>query len=224
MSELLSPSLRLATLLQANLEALESQWRQKSQLLQSQARPSDPLLGQHVGAIFLWLAGELRGEGQSLTIDFTSAADAEEGLGLSLALERVVAEFHVLRGCVFELASNNLIDLTVESVDIVNRVIDSAIAGAVKSLADHQSHRRDESLALAVHDLRSPLAAFSLATSLLERLMHPVPESQERALLDIMRSSVEKQDKLFHRVMADEMTEVSEEPASTEKCLQKKGT
>lgn len=177
-------------------EKLEPSWRR-----QVAPQPEESWLTGQVGAFSARLARELQGFEPSDSLDFVAPTHVTN---LGLALERVVAEFNLLRRCVFELAMAHHIPVAGAPLEIVNRVVDSAIATAVKALADQQSHRRVESLASAVHDLRSPLTAFSLATELLERLVHPVPESELRALLDIMRSSVRKQDFLFHRVLADE--------------------
>lgn len=118
-----------------------------------------------------------------------------------------MSEFNSLRTCLFQVVGAHQVSVDGPRLVEINRLVDRAIAAAVKALADHHDQRREASLATAVHDLRTPLTALSLATSLLERLVHPVPESDERALLDIMRINVDKQARLFHRVFADEPVE-----------------
>lgn len=188
---------------------LHSQWRQAQGLLVNPGL-SEPVLTGQGEAVVAWLAAELDG-GSQLALDFANDADfgreAVANLGLGMALESVVSEFNALRTCAFALAGANQIPMDPTLLSSLNRLVDSAIAAAVKSLAEHHDRRRDESLATAVHDLRTPLTALSLATSLLERLVHPVAESDERALLDIMRLNVDKQARLFQSVFYEEPVE-----------------
>ena len=79
----------------------------------------------------------------------------------------VVAEYHEMRGCVYELAEEHGILFSGRRLQIVNRVIDEAIGLAVQTYATERAveiqQRRAEQLAFVAHDLRTPLSAVRLA-------------------------------------------------------------
>src|SRR6266508_1075364 len=84
----------------------------------------------------------------------------------------VVAEYNILRGCIYDLAENHGLSLQGRAFHILNRVLDEAIGLAVQTFATQRAlevqRRREEYLAFVAHDLRNPLNAISLAARVLQ--------------------------------------------------------
>lgn len=109
-------------------------------------------------------------------------------------IEEVVAEYHILRDCLHDLADKHGISLQGRPFHILHRALDAAIAGAVKSYALQQAQqvqqRREDYLAFIAHDLRTPLAAIALAGQLLEKTLASKddPARAARALTTLQRN------------------------------------
>lgn len=107
------------------------------------------------------------------------------------------------------------INVTGAAVHTLNRVVDGSIGIAVKTFSAQQAleirARRDEYLAFAVHDLRSPLASLSLATSLLEREVGAEAGAEGKELLRIMHGAGRKLERLIQRVLKEDAAIRAEE-------------
>lgn len=103
----------------------------------------------------------------------TAPAHGLQRLKVGFHIEDIVNEYHILRDCIHDLADSHGILLTGRPLRILNRVLDGAIAMAVRSYAMESTlevqRRREEYLSFIAHDLRTPLGAISLAATLLER-------------------------------------------------------
>ena len=75
----------------------------------------------------------------------------------------MVAEYGILRTCLYRLAEKNNLPLTNQAARIVNTVFDNAVAQAIKAYATHMTvelqKRREEHLSFVIHDLRTPLTS-----------------------------------------------------------------
>jgi two-component system phosphate regulon sensor histidine kinase PhoR len=121
-------------------------------------------------------------------------------------IEEVVAEYNILRGCIHDLADSHGIDLQGEPFHVLNRVFDGAIGLAVQTYAQQQARevqrRREEYLAFVAHDLRTPLSAVSLATTLLElELTHLTNDSEALQTLRSLRRNVQQISELVGKVL-----------------------
>lgn len=162
--------------------------------------PEAVVCQQQVRSLLVALADELRGQSDPPISLQLSPVLSE--LSLSQALEAILADTNALRSCLLEFAQSHDVRLQGAPLQTINRVIDGAIARAVTQVVEVHSDQRKQTLASAVHDLRTPLTALSLAAQLLDRLVSPEPDTEERALLDIVRSNVDKQNQLFGHVLS----------------------
>jgi signal transduction histidine kinase len=123
-------------------------------------------------------------------------------------ITEVVAEYGILRTCLDRLAEKHSLPLTNQAGRIVNTVFDNAVAQATKAYATHMTvelqKRREEHLSFVIHDLRTPLQAVSLATTMLERSL---PDDSKTELfetsLSTLRRNIGRLDALIKRVLQD---------------------
>ncbi|MDY3552797.1 sensor histidine kinase [Gemmata sp. JC717] len=162
--------------MQREREELLTKWRERVRKLPSAKHLDTPTLNDHIPAFLDELATVLRTRsdesvheaGCEGTAPIHGAQRADNGFDIV----EVVAEYNILRECVYELAEAGGKPLVGRSAHIVNRVIDGAIGSAVKTYATQKAlevqRRREEYLAFVAHDLRTPLGAISLAAGVLE--------------------------------------------------------
>ena len=167
---------QLAALIKRERAALLSQWREQVRRLPSAKHLDTPELNDHVPTLL-----------DELTASFHSVSDQTipeallEGSSPNHGMQRqqdgfdiveVVAEYNILRGCIYNLAENHGLSLSGRAFHILNRVLDEAIGLAVQTFATQRAlqiqRHREEYLAFVAHDLRSPLNAISLAAQLLQ--------------------------------------------------------
>src|ERR1051325_5139652 len=167
--------LHLSTLIQNQREKLLARWRQQVRLLPGAADLDAPTINNQVPELLNTLAESLRAENEARE---TNAISTEHGLlrwQAGFDVTEVVAEYNILRQCLQDATEQEGITLSGKSLRIINDVFDDAIGKAVKAFETMMTiqlqHRHDEHLAFLLHDLRTPLEALSLATTLLERLL-----------------------------------------------------
>jgi signal transduction histidine kinase len=105
---------------------------------------------------------------------------------------------------------------------ILNRVLDGAIGLAVKNYADERAlesqHRREDYLAFVAHDLRTPLTAIALASSVLERTIPPQSVGTAQAqMFKSLRRNVQNLDGLVAKVIDENSTLVPEHDVKPER-------
>jgi signal transduction histidine kinase len=124
-------------------------------------------------------------------------------------ITEVVAEYGILRTCIYRLADKHNLPLATNVACIVNTVFDNAVAQAIKAYATHMTvelqTRREEHLSFVIHDLRTPLQAVSLATTTLERSL---PDESKTELftssVSMLRRNISRLDALIKRVLQEE--------------------
>ena len=87
-------------------------------------------------------------------------------------LVQLVAEYRALRATVLRLwlpLAGEFNDAVAEDVVRFNEAVDQALAESAVTYSEHANRTRDTFLAILGHDLRTPLAAISMAGELLER-------------------------------------------------------
>ena len=168
---------RLAAALFAQLDTVMERWRERVRVLTSARGLDLPTLNDHMPVWLAELAAALRAvaragsdEGES---EATPLAHGLQRFDDGFDIEEVVAEYNILRDCVYELAEETGLDLRGPSRREVDKQFDDAIGGAVKAFAESQARevqrRRAEHLAFVAHDLRTPLAAITFCVHILDQ-------------------------------------------------------
>jgi signal transduction histidine kinase len=189
--------IRLFALIKNQRDQLLARWREQVRQLPAAANLDTPTINDQVPELLDTLANSLKGENETAE---TNAISAEHGLlrwQSGFDVTEVVGEYNILRQCVQDALERNGILLTGKSLHIINDVFDDAIGKAVKAFETMMTielqHRHDEHLAFVLHDLRTPLEAMSLATTLLE---HSIPNENRNSginsALSVLRGNVNR--------------------------------
>ena len=199
--------LRLSTLIKNQRDELLARWRQQVRRLPAAANLDTPSINDQVPELLARLADSLKQENEPRE---TNAISAEHGLlrwQAGFDVTEVVAEYNILRQCIQQAAEHDGISLTGKSLHIINDVFDDAIGKAVKAFETMMTiqlqHRHDEHLAFLLHDLRTPLEALSLATTLLERSLPPGNRnSGVNSALAVLRGNINRLSQRVRNVLA----------------------
>ena len=214
----------LAAALLEERDALVVVWRERVCKLPS-ARDCDvPTLNDHIPG---WIA-EL---GSALRVFIHEASDECKPASVPFAhgvqrfedgfdIEEVVAEYNILRDCVYDMAESLEVTLVGKARRVVDKAFDDAIAGAVKAFAESQARevqrRRTEYLAFVAHDLRTPLSAIMFSAHVLEqRLLAANREPETERLLRTLLRNATQLDALVSQVLEENthlLTELSVKP------------
>src|SRR6185295_20139476 len=107
-----------------------------------------------------WMVTKIGGGQAGRAVDPDAGSPSFHGvarLACGFDVKEVVAEYHILRGVVFAMAEEAGVPLTARESQVVNRVLDTAIAVAVAAFADEQSaellRRRHKHFAFVAHDI-----------------------------------------------------------------------
>ena len=188
---------RLASLIRTQRETLLAGWREQVRQLPGAANLDAPTINNEVPQLLENLADALSTGNENRE---TNVISAEHGLlrwQAGFDVTEVVAEYNILRQCLQDAAESDGIMLTGRTLHIINGVFDDAIGKAVKAFETMMTiqlqHRHDEHLAFPLHDLRTPLEALSLATTLLERSL-PVDtrNSGTDSALSVLRGNINR--------------------------------
>ena len=203
---------RLAALIKRERDALLSQWREQVRRLPSAKYLDTPALNDHVPA----LLDELTNAFHSVS-DQTIPEALVEGSPPAHGMQRqqngfdiveVVAEYNILRGCIYDLAENHGLSLQGRAFHILNRVLDESIGLAVQTFATHQAlqmqRHREEYLAFVAHDLRSPLSAISLAAQILQPMSSGQGDSARTVqMLNTLHRNVQRLQAVVEQVLKE---------------------
>jgi signal transduction histidine kinase len=177
----------LADLITYRRDELLTSWRREVRRLPGAQQLDAPTINDHIPQLLDDLAAAL-GAPESMALPGPSLADSPSEHGIQrwqagFDITEVVAEYNILRDCLQDLAEQHGLGLQGEAGHIINRILDEAIGQAVKTFAAQQlfelQQRRAEHLAFVAHDLRTPLEAISLATSMLEHMIPAEARSTE---------------------------------------------
>ncbi len=202
----------LAALIRRERDTLLSQWRGQVRNLPSAKDLDTPALNDHVPPLLDELVDAFR-----LVSDQTIPEALLEGSPPAHGMQRfqdgfniveVVAEYNILRSCIYDLAENNGLSLAGKAFHILNRVLDEAIGLAVQTFATQQAlgmqRRREEYLAFVAHDLRSPLNAITLGVNVLQTTFHGQGDSAETTqMLKILHRNVQRLQALVDKVLKE---------------------
>jgi signal transduction histidine kinase len=187
----------LVTLIRDQRDELLAQWRRQVRQLPGAADLDTPTINDQVPELLDSLADSLKPPSEPRE---TNAISTEHGLlrwQAGFDVTEVVAEYNILRQCLLEAAEREKITLSGEPLHITNNIFDDAIGKAVKAFETMMTielqHRHDEHLAFVLHDLRTPLEALSLATTLLERsLANDQKNSAINSALSVLRGNINR--------------------------------
>jgi len=166
---------QLSSVIVERREELLANWRRQVRLLSGAESLDTPTINDQVPELLDSLASALSRSADASGPQ-TDAISSEHGLlrwQAGFDVTEVVAEYSILRNCVQELAENSGLSLSGKALKIINDVVDEAVGKAVKSFETMMTielgHHHDEHIGFIVHDLRTPLEALSLATTVLEK-------------------------------------------------------
>jgi len=189
--------IRLFALIRDQRDNLLARWRQQVRQLPGAANLDVPTINDQVPELLDSLADSLKPTNE---LRETNAISAEHGLlrwQAGFDVTEVVAEYNILRQCLQDAAEQEGITLVGKPLHIINDIVDDAIGKAVKAFETMMTielqHRHDEHLAFLLHDLRTPLEALSLATTLIERsLPDGEKNSAINSALSVLRGNINR--------------------------------
>jgi two-component system, OmpR family, phosphate regulon sensor histidine kinase PhoR len=202
---------RLAALIENGREELLSTWRLEVRRLPGAENLDNPTLNDQVPQLLDSLAEALI-RAKASTDAQTDASFAEHGLlrwQAGFDVTEVVAEYNILRGCLQDAAERDGMILSGKALHIVNGVFDEAVGKAVKAFETMMTielqHRHEEHIAFVLHDLRTPLEALSLATTLLERSLDVDTRSDSvNSALSVLRGNIDRLSERVRQVLGGE--------------------
>src|SRR5687768_3022250 len=199
----------LGDLIENHRSELLSDWDREVAFLPGAEQLDAPTITDHIPELLTELSDNLRSD---RTIPNGIVSPAEHGVQrwrVGFDITEVVAEYGILRTCIYRLAEKHHLSLSTHTACIVNTVFDKAVAQAIKAYATHMTvelqKRREEHLSFVIHDLRTPLQAVSLATTMLERSVPEESKTESFALaLPMLRRNILRLDALIKRVLQEE--------------------
>src|SRR5262249_41712854 len=188
-------------------DQLLASWRRQVRQLPGAANLDAPTINDQVPELLDDLANALSAENENAD---TNAISAEHGLlrwEAGFDVKEVVAEYNILRQCSQDAVESHGIELSGKTLRVVNSVFDDAIGKAVKAFETMMTiqlqQRHEEHLAFVLHDLRTPLEALSLATTLLERsLPHDNRPAGVNSALSVLRGNINRLSQRVRNVLA----------------------
>src|SRR6185437_8194786 len=188
---------RLVALIRDQRDKLLASWRGQVRQLPGAANLDAPTINDQVPELLDDLANALSAENENAD---TNTISAEHGLlrwEAGFDVKEVVTEYNILRQCLQDAAESIGIELSGKTLHVVNSVFDDAIGKAVKAFETMMTielqQRHEEHLAFVLHDLRTPLEALSLATTVLERLLSAeTRDSGVDSALSVLRGNINR--------------------------------
>lgn len=199
-----------AALVRAERDTLLSSWRTQVCAMPCARHLDAPTLDDHMPALIEELALALERDSDESIVDLIEAqsptAHGLQRVRDGFDIEEVVAEYNILRGCVYTAADERGVDVRGRPCHIINRVFDRAIAVALQTHSTQRAlevqQRREEYLAFVAHDLRTPLNAISLAARVLELKM-PAGDGGIASMFRALRRNVQNLEALVAKVLEE---------------------
>ena len=199
----------LGELIESHQNELLSDWHCEVALLPGAEQLDGPTITDHIPQLLTELSENLKSDRSEASLIQSPAEHGVQRWRVGFDITEVVAEYGILRTCLDRLAEKHSLPLTNQAGRIVNTVFDNAVAQATKAYATHMTvelqKRREEHLSFVIHDLRTPLQAVSLATTMLERSL---PDDSKTELfetsLSTLRRNIGRLNALIKRVLQDE--------------------
>ncbi len=201
---------RLGALLRQEKQELIELWRQSARTLPGARQLDVPALTDHMPALVDELAAAFERGEEAVVADLRAegvpSAHGRERLHAGFDITEVVAEYNILRRCLQDVAERHGLGLDGEAGHIANRVLDESIGLAVRTFATERAvemqEQREQHLAFVVHDLRTPLAAISLAANVLA--VEGVSDAERARMLRSLQRNVKRLDALVERMLEEQ--------------------
>src|ERR687892_378746 len=199
----------LGELIESHRTELLSNWHREVGLLPGAEQLDAPTITDHIPQLLTELSESLKSDGTEADLIASPAEHGVQRWRVGFDITEVVAEYGILRTCIYRLADKHNLPLATNVACIVNTVFDNAVAQAIKAFATNMTvelqKRREEHLSFVIHDLRTPLQAVSLATTTLERSL---PDESKTELftssVSMIRRNIGRLDALIKRVLQEE--------------------
>jgi two-component system, OmpR family, phosphate regulon sensor histidine kinase PhoR len=205
-------------------EALLGRWRDQVRGLVSAKQLDLPTLNDHIAGWLGTLAASLQALAETVAQTRASSpvAHGVQRFDDGFDIEEVVAEYNIMRDCVYDLAERRGLDLRGDARRAVDRVFDEAIGAAVKAFAASQAkevqRRRTEHLAFVVHDLRTPLSVITFAAAILRKRLPPQSlDADNLRVLEALRRNATQLDGLVAQVLNENAQLLTELDAKVER-------
>lgn len=199
----------LGELIHTHRIELLSNWHREVGLLPGAEQLDAPTITDHIPQLLTELSRNLQSDGTDASVIASPAEHGVQRWRVGFDITEVVAEYGILRTCIYRLAEKHQLPLTTSTACIVNSVFDRAVAQSIKAYATHMTvelqKRREEHLSFVIHDLRTPLQAISLASTMLERSLPAASRTDLfTSLFSTLRRNVGRLDALIKRVLQQE--------------------
>jgi two-component system, OmpR family, phosphate regulon sensor histidine kinase PhoR len=199
----------LGELIESHRLELLSNWHREVGLLPGAEQLDAPTITDHIPQLLTELSQNLQSDRREPSVIASPAEHGVQRWRVGFDITEVVEEYGILRTCIYRLAEKHHLPLTTQAACTVNTVFDNAVAQAIKAYATHMTvelqKRREEHLSFVIHDLRTPLQAVSLATTMLERSL---PDNSKTDIfassLLMLRRNIGRLDALIKRVLQEE--------------------
>ena len=203
---------RLAELIERDQDALLASWRTQVRQLPSAKGLDVPTLNDHVPPLLDELVAALHSVSEQTIaerlLEGSPPLHGQQRQADGFDLVEVVAEYNILRSCIYDLADRNDLVIQRKAFRILNRCFDEAIGLAVQTFTAERmlelQRRRDEYLAFVAHDLRTPLNTISLAATTLEQSLarYALDEDASR-MVRMLRRAVHQLVALVDKVLKE---------------------
>ena len=210
---------KFSSLIKKESNALLISWRDMVRKLPIAKNLDTPTLTDHVPDLIEELSYELSMHDTDKTlVDELKKSPVTHGLDrlrIGFDVEELVAEYNALRYVILDLAQKNISKLDGPETHTINRVIDKSIALAVKTYSDRKAldikNQRAEHLSFVAHDLRTPLAAIGMATTLLKKSLSKEIQSEDSTrYLEELKRNIIRLDMLIVKVVQEEIDQTSQ--------------
>ena len=205
----------LAALIRQQGDVLLSAWRQQVKHLASAQNLDTPTLNDHIPLLLDELIDALNsssgGRIPEALAQGSPPVHGFERFREGYDIQEVVAEYNILRGCIYDMVEANGVRLELESLHTMNDVLDRAIGLAVQTYATERAlelqKRREEYLAFVAHDLRTPLNAVALAANVLEEIFRDGNAREETEwMLKTLHRNVQQVRGLVEKIIQENTT------------------
>ena len=188
---------------------LLSNWHREVGLLPGAEQLDAPTITDHIPELLTELSENLRFNGTRANLIASPAEHGVQRWRVGFDITEVVTEYGILRTCIYRLAEKYHLPLATNVACIINTVFDNAVAQAIKAYSTHMTvelqKRREEHLSFVIHDLRTPLQAVSLATTMLERSLPDDSKTESfTSSVSMLRRNIGRLDGLIKRVLQQE--------------------
>jgi len=207
----ISTVVAFSELIRWEADSIISEWTSRVLTIDRARQVDRPTLIDHIPGLIQELCDALRSQ-EDMTIEPGNSSEPSEAHGslrfqVGFDVVDVVAEYNMLREVLYDFAMQRDMSLDGRPAQLINRVLDRAIAFAVRAYAAEKTiesqRRREEHLSFVVHDLKTPLAAIETAMMIVES-KHPDSLAPAKTLWEIMRRNARRLNALIAKLLEEQ--------------------